>query len=343
MILALLIAGLGWLVGEPLRTWGGRPGALLAIGLMLGIVELARLPFLAALGALTADFGLDPRPFRQRLAAAAGPELRGLMAVWLISAALFWGLTALDLWVWTVSALAFGAVIITVDAFRPRLRRPESLRSPKEGELPPSLNLRLDQWASKTGLPARKMLISTDFSPELKPPSLSGLGAAQRLVIQERALAAFTPREITFLAVVAAVGALVRIEMKMLLLRFCALAVAAPLAAMLISILGMGWGYPQAASPSLITVVWLAAWLSLGAAEFTTRLTRRALAPQLAAAAAAILKDDEALPSILATLAEKNLEEENPPFWREFLGSRPSREAFLKRVRYHQHLASFGG
>ncbi len=344
LALALLIAGLGWFIGEPLTARGGRPGGILAIILMLGLVELARLPFLAALSALAADFGLDPRPFRLRLAQAAGPELRRLLAVGAVSALLYWGLTALNLWLWTLAAFLLGAGLVLLNAFHPRLLRPETRRGPRDGELPPTLAIRLDHWAAKTGLSARRLLIATDFSPELKAPALSGFGPTQRLIIPERALAAFTPREMSLLVVMAAVGALVKVSVKMLLLRFCALAVAVPLAAILISTVGTGWwGYPLATPPTLVVLVWLAVWLGLGVAEFTIRLTRRILEPQLAAAATTILKDDEALVSALTTMAEKNLEEENPPAWRECLRSRPSLAVFLKRARYHQHLAKFNG
>jgi hypothetical protein len=140
----------------------------------------------------------------------------------------------------------------------------------------------------------------------------------------------------------AAVGSLVKAPLKFLLLRLCALAVAIPLASIFISTLGLSlWGYPLYISPALLVLVWAATWIGYGVAEFALRLTRRGMDTQLAAVAVMVTKDDEALPAALATLADKNLEEEEPPAWRELFRRRFSRQAFLKRTKYHQHMAKF--
>ncbi len=340
--LALLLFGLGWLLSGPFTADGLFPGALLAIFLMLLAVSVARLPFVWAVSALLAAFSLDPRPAKSRLAALARSALHRGAVIWLITVILLWGLAEMNLWVWTLSTLGFGAALILGEACFPRLWRPEKLRPPREGELPPSLLARLDHWTAQTGLPRCRLMISSDFDTELRPPRLSGLGPTLTLIISEKALAAFPPREMEVLVVAAVIGALIKAPLKMLLLRFCALAVAVPLAAILISTLGASWwAYPLVTSPALVALIWLAAWIGAGAAELTGRLTHRALAPQLAAAATVILKDEEALVRALMILAERNLEEESPPAWREMFRCRPSRAAFLKRAHYHRHLAQF--
>jgi hypothetical protein len=159
------------------------------------------------------------------------------------------------------------------------------------------------------------------------------------LVISEKALGAFTPRALTFLTVSAVVGGLVKAPLKFVFLRGCALGVAAPLAAVLLHTLGYHlWQYPFINNPALIILVWLAAWFGLNLADFSARIVRRDLEAQLAAAAALILKDDEAVEAARTTLAAKNLEEEAPPAWRNWFSHSYSRQVFMKRFQHYRRL-----
>ncbi|MDR3038116.1 MAG: hypothetical protein LBV21_02325, partial [Candidatus Adiutrix sp.] len=176
--------------------------------------------------------------------------------------------------------------------------------------------------------------------PELSPPRLTGFGPTLTLVIPEKALAFFKPREIALLTGSAMVERLVKAPLKFLCLRFFALAAAVPLAALFLSALGPGlWLYPLTFNPALVTLIWPAAWIGLALGDFSSRLTRRELEIQLAAAAAFILKDEGALADALATLAAENLEETSPPAWRELFSRRFSRPAFLKRFQAHRRFA----
>lgn len=343
LALVILISGPAWFISSALTSALGRlPGAALALGLMLGLVALVRLLPLLVLSRLAADFGQDPRPAAARIRALFLVGRRRGLAAWLLSFILFLGLSYLNLWLWTLASLALGIVLMVLEAYFPGWLRPERLRPLRPDDLEPALLERLDHWTGKTGLPSRALAVSTTFNPELEPPHLKGLGRNLRLVIPEKALAAFTPRELSVLVVGAAVGSLVKAPLKFLLLRLCALAVAIPLASIFISTLGLSlWGYPLYSSPALLALVWAAAWIGYGVAEFALRLTRRGMETQLAAVAVMTTKDDQALPSALATLAEKNLEEDEPPAWRELFRCRFSRQAFLKRAKYHQHLAKF--
>jgi hypothetical protein len=181
--------------------------------------------------------------------------------------------------------------------------------------------------------------VDTSFSPYLAPPRLSGFGPTQTLIIPEKALVTFTPRALALLTVPAVVEGLVKAPLNFILLRGCALAVAGPLAAILISTLGARlWIYPMFHKPALVLLIWLAAWLGLALADFTTRLVRRDLEAQLAAAAALILRDDEAVDAARSTLALKNLEEEAPPAWRDWFSHNYGRPAFLKRCQHYRRL-----
>lgn len=341
--MVLLAAGPAWLLGRRLtEALGPALGSALTLLLMLALPALVRLPAVALTGRLKAAFGLDPRPAAQRFKAAASVGLRRFAAAWLVSGLLFLGLAYLNLWVWTLAALGLGLGLMILDAFFPQWLRPEKLRELRPDDLDPDLTLRLDHWTSKTGLPSRAVMVGGAFRPELEPPRLEGLGPTQRLIIPEKALAAFPPRELAVLVVATAVGGLVKAPLKFLLLRLCALAVAVPLASILISTLGLSlWAYPLQASPALMVLVWLAVWIGALVAEFAARLTRRSLEAQLAAVAEMALEDQEALPQALAIIAEKNLEEDNPPAWREVFRSSYSRQLFLQRVKYHQHMAKF--
>lgn len=343
LVLVILISGPAWFLGSTLtETIGRLPGAALALGLMLGLVALARLPLLLVLSRLAADFGLDPRPAAHRFKDILAPVRRRGLAAWLISFILYLGLSYLNLWIWTLASLILGIGLMILDAYFPGWLRPERIRPLRPDDLEPALLERLDHWTSKTGLPSRSLAVSTSFSPTLEPPRLEGLGRTTRLIIPEKALAAFTPRELSVMVVAAAVSSLVKAPFKFLLLRLCALAVAIPLASIFISTLGLSlWGYPLYISPALLVLVWTAAWIGYGVAEFALRLTRRGMEAQLAAVAVMVTKDEEALPAALATLADKNLEEEAPPAWREIFRHRYSRQAFLKRAKYHQHMAKF--
>ena len=342
LILAVFISGFAWLLSPPLMRAGFFTGSAVAIGLMLLIICLMRLPVLYASSQLAADFGLDSRPLMRRLKNILALELRRLPLCWLLSVILFWGLRFLDLWVWTLAALALGAGLTTLDTFFPRLLRPEKLRPVRDDELPSSLLTKVERWTPQTGLSRKSLLISTTFSPELDPPRLSGLGRTQKVIISEKALASFPPRELSVMVVTAVIGSLVKAPLKYLLLRFCALAVAMPLSAILISTIGTTlWLYPIVINPPLITLIWAGLWLGHNMAEFTAHLTRRGMDTQLAAAASVLLKDEESLLHAVDTLAEKNLEEEEPASWREVFLPRHTRQVFIRKAKYHQHMSKF--
>lgn len=342
LMLAVLVSGFAGLFCDPLLELGFFPGSTLAVGLLLLVIWLTRLPFVFAAGQLDADFGLDPRPFRRRLKLIVQLELRRAALLWLISLPLLFGLRYLDLWAWALAALAFGALLITLDAMFPRFMRPDKLRAPHEGELPPSLLAKIESWEPQTGLAPRSLTVSTEFTPELKPPVLTGLGPTLKVVIPEKALASFPSRELSVLVVTAVVGALVKTPLKFLLLRFCALAVAVPLASILIGALGAGiWLYPLTVKPGLIVLIWGGMWVGHSLAEFADRLIRRGVDTQLAAAAALLLKDEESLVHAMETLAEKNLEEESPPVWREIFRPRHTRRIFIRKAKYHRHMSQF--
>lgn len=347
MTLVILISGLGWFIStETARLLGPdlapRLAAPLAIFLMILIPALFRLPFLLAVGRLRAAFKLDPRSEAARLKHFAQTGLRRLLFIWLISLGLYLALGQLPLWQWTVLALGLGALLVAVNSYFPRLMSPETLRPLREGDLSPALLAQIENWKSKTGLSVKDILISTSFSPELAFPKLLGLGREKRLVIQEKALAFFPPRELSIMAVIGVMDSLVRGPLKFMLLRFCSLAVTVPLASILISTVGVSfWGYPAISSPALITLVWLAAWLGLNISDFTIRFTGRSMTSQLAAAASLLLKDETSLETALSTIAHKNLEDESPSPWREVFRRQYSRPVFLKKVRYHQHMSKF--
>ena len=343
LALAVLISGAGWFIGGRLSaSLGVTGGGLVTIGVMLLIFGLARLPLLCLASSLNAAFGLDPRPASRRLKGLALTGLRRLILAWLISAVLYLGLIHLNLWIWTLCALTLGAGLITLGGFYPGIMRPDKLRPLSDDELAPELLARLNQWASKTGLDPKSIFVSSAYSPELKPPRLEGLGRTLKLVIPEKALAAFTPRELNVMVVAVVAAALIKAPLKFLLLRFCALAVAVPLASILLSTLGVGlWAYPLVHSPALMGLVWLGIWVGAGAAEFTIRMTRRSMDAQLAAVAGMVLADEEALPAALTILTEKNLEENATPAWREIFSARFSRQTFINRAKYHQHMSKF--
>ncbi|MCL2029237.1 MAG: hypothetical protein FWG97_02330 [Deltaproteobacteria bacterium] len=341
LTLAILITGFGWLIGNPPAARPPLTYSALLIGLALFCAALPRWLFMAVESTLAADFGLDPRSPGLRLADWAAREIRWLTAAWLLSVLLFHLLAVLELWVWTLTGLTLGAGLLLLDAFFPRFLRPEKLRAAREDEVDPALSQRFDKWAKRMDFRPRPIQVSATFSPYLSPPRLSGLGPTQTLVISEKALAAFTPRALTLLTVSAVVEGLVKTPLKFFLLRLCALAAAGPLAAVFIGTLGARlWLYPMVYNPALIILVWLAAWLGLTLADFTARLVRRDMEAQLAAAAAMILKDDEAVRAARATLAARNLEEEAPPAWRDWFSHSYGAPAFLKRYQHYRRLNS---
>jgi hypothetical protein len=339
LTLTTLIVGFGWLTGRQAAPIPPLTYSAPLIGLALFFAVLPRWLFLTIESSLAADFGLDPRPAGQRLTALAAWEIRWLPAAWLLSVLMFHLLTILELWVWALAVLVVGAGVFLLDAFKLRLLRPERLRLPLEGEVPPALGQRLDKWARQLCFKPWAIRVDTTPSPYLAPPRLSGLGPAQTLVIPENALGAFVPRALNLLTVSAVMEGLVKAPLKILFLRGCALAVVAPLAAVFIKTLGPRlWLYPLIYNPALIILVWLAGWLGLTLANFSARIVRRDLEVQLAAAAALILKDDEAVGSARTTLAVKNLEEDDPPAWRDWFSDRYSRPVFMKRFQHYRSL-----
>ena len=340
--LAFLISGLGWFIATPLTgKLGFAAGTFISVALMLAFIWLLRLPALLMHTNLRAAYGLDQRSGKVRFLKLLRPGLRRGLAAWLASCLLVMGLEV-DLWLWTIGAALLCLILTTIDAIFPRLLQPENWRPPKSGEIPPGLADRIKLWALKTSLQPEQIVISTDFISELEPPRLAGLGSRTRLVISEKALNSFSPRELTLMVSGTAMGAMIKAPVRFLLLRLCALAAALPLAAILISILGTRiWGYPLVINPALITLVWLALWLGSLLANLAINLTRRNLDTQLMAMAAIILKDDQAVETALAVLADKNLEEPAPSIWREFFLPRHTQKNFLKKIRYHQHLSKF--
>lgn len=340
--LAALASGPAWRLGTVLAQRAGQAaGAVLAIGLMALILALVRLPFLYSLGSLNAAFGLDPRPTGRFLKWLIKGELIRCGLLWLISSVLFLGLAWLNLWLWITLGLVLGALGLVCAALNPFWGR-KTPREPQPGELSPNLVERLDKWSPKTGLTSGDILISDDFSPGLKKPWLVGLGRRVKIIIPEKALCAFKPEQLGLLTVSAMVERLAKAPEKMLLLRLSALAVAVPLAGILISLAGPGlWGYPIHKSPALMTMVWLAGWVAFGLGEISIRMTRRSLETQASAVAALLLKNEDSLPQALETFAERNLEQDSPSAIIGFFSPHYDRKRFMKQVRRHQHLAKF--
>ncbi|UQZ88114.1 hypothetical protein C4J81_02360 [Deltaproteobacteria bacterium Smac51] len=347
MALAVLISGLGWFIGtESTRLITPEAGpwasAGVSIALMILIFALLRLPFLLAIGRLHAAFGLDPRSGSCRLKELFGLGMRRGLVAWAVSMLLYGALIRLDLWYWTILALATGAVLVALNSFMPRLVTPEKLRPLRDGDLTPALLNQIERWTPKTGLSSNDIFVSTTFSPELTFPRLEGVGPTTKLIVNEKALSSFPPRELSILVVTGIMDALIKGPLKFMLLRFCSLAVAVPLAAILISTVGASiWAYPLMNNPVLITLVWAAAWVGLIISDFTIRLTSRGMSAQLAAAATMVMKDETSLDAALSTMAKKNLEEESPASWRELFRPQYSHQAFMKRARYHQHMSKF--
>lgn len=342
LLLAVMVSGLAWQLSEPLMKLGFWAGSALAIGVMVLVLWAMRLPLILAKGQLKADFGLDPRPLSRRIREMVSGELRWAAFFWVTSVIVFWGLKLLDLWAWTLATMGLGLALTIFDAYYPRFRKPLQLRELLPDELASPLLAKIAHWKDQTGLSSEAFRVSSTFSAELEVPYLSGLGGAQKLIIPEKALAIFPPREMAVLVVSAAISSLVKMPLKMLFLRFCALAVAMPLAAILISTLGPAfWLYPMAINPPLIAMGWCGLWLGYNMAEFTIRLTQRGMETQLAAAASVLLKDEEAVALAAETLAVKNLEEDKIPAWREIFLARYSRAVFVKKAKYHQYMSKF--
>ncbi|MDL2259565.1 hypothetical protein LJB99_01630 [Deltaproteobacteria bacterium OttesenSCG-928-K17] len=343
LTLVILASGPAWRLGAALAEAAGpAAGPALAIIIMMLIFGLVRLPFICCLRHLNASFGLDPRPTEKFLKQFLGCETRlgGLGLV--VSLVLFWGLTVTNLWLWTIFAVIIGAVLILAYTLRPELIKPLTLRPPSPGEMDADFLARIDKWSDKTGLSSLDVCIGTDYFPGLKRPGLIGLGRRSKLIIPEKCLISFRPRQLNILVTAAIVEALAKAPEKIMLLRFSAIAVAAPLAGILISLVGTGlWGYPARYSPALMTQIWLAGWISFNLAEMSIRMTRRSIETQAAAVAAMLLKDGEALEEALAILAERNLEEESPSAITGFFSPHYDRKRFMKHVRQHQHMAMF--
>lgn len=336
----LLACGLAWrLSGAIEARTGPYLGAPISLGLMLLVVALPRLGLLYCQSRLKADFGLDPRPSNTIFKTILAREVRLGALVWLISLILYLALVALNLWFWSLFALALGLALNFLPAWRPALLWPEKFRPLAEDELSPELLDRLDKWSLKSGLDRQSLAVETSFRPELEKPRVARLNGGDRLVIPEKALVAFPTRALNFLVASAMMEYMARAPRYFLLLRLCGLAVAIPMAAMFINIsetgLGPHWGQ---GSPALLSLVWLAAWLSGLLTALSTHLTRRSLEIQAAAIASIVLKDDESLPLALETLAARNLEEDSPPAWREFFRPSYGRKEFLKRVSLSKHM-----
>jgi hypothetical protein len=347
MAIAILISGLAWFISaESARLFssalGPRVSAGIGILFMILVPALVRLPFLLARGRLMAAFKLDPRPESARLKEIFNLGLRRAAVLCLLSISVHAAMVKLDLWQWTALLLILGLVLVTFNSFFPRILSPENLRPLRGDDLGPELLARVEAWKPKTGFPIESILVSSSFCPDLSFPRLTGLGPTAKLVVHEKALASFPPRELSILVLTGVLDSLVNAPLKFMLLRFCSLLVAVPLASILISTIGISfWGYPAITNPALVTLVWAAAWVGLNIADFTIRFTGRSLTVQLAAAAAMALKDESSLETALATMAKRNLEDEAPSGWRELFRRQYTRLAFLKRVRYHQHMARF--
>jgi len=343
--LLLLSSGLAWSIDAAVnkRIGAGAPAAGLSIALMLALLFLPRLIILFSRGCFLADFGLDPRPLGSRLKKIAVIEARGYIFVWLASLPIYAAMTFLNPWLWTLAAMIFGMALVFLNTRYPRLLEPAKLRPLAEDELSPDFTARLSNWSSKSGLPFQRLAISLDFSPYLKRPCLRGFGSTTELIMDEKTLVAFSPRSLNFLIASAVLENISKAPFSYLFIRLCAVAVAAPLAAMFLNMTESGlWLYPLGeGGPALICLVWLAAWVASQMSAVAIHLTRRSIEIQTAAAALIILRDEESLSQALDTLADRNLEENSPPAWREFFLPSYGRKNFLKRVNFVRHMAEF--
>lgn len=342
-ILAWLAAGLAWRLSmfRPIAA-GPVFEAGLTIALMLLVFGLPRLGLLYIQALLKADFGLDPRPRRVIFNKIILLEARRGLLAWLVSLLLYAAFEVLGLWWWTVAAAALGLVLVAADASWPFILRPGKYRPLTDDELSPDFKHRLEKWAPKTGLDRNSMAVAQDFSPELKRPRISGLGLRSRLIIPEKALVAFPTKALNFLIASSLMEHMAKAPRNYLLIKICAIGVAAPLAAMFINLAESGlWLGLTPEDPAVISLVWLAGWLAGLLASLSLHLTRRSIEIQSSVVAVMVLKDDEALSQALDTMAERNLEEKSPPLWREFFSPSYGRRNFLKRVSFARHVAEF--
>lgn len=344
-LLALLIlgAGLGWRISSFFTNMlGPFYGTPIAVAALLLFVLLLRLPPVFILTKLYGDFGLDLRPSGPRLKKMASLSFYHFLLAWVASLLLLAGLHFMPLWIWTVASLAASFFILMLASNYPGLADLAEFRQLRPGDLPDYTLVQLDQWSGKTGVGSKDILISTTFNPVLEAPSLFGLGRKTRLIVPERALAVLPPKEMNFLVLTAAIGGVANAQLKFIFLRFCALATAFPLAAILIATWGSSmWGYPLMINPSLVVYAWLGLWLGVNLAEISERFTRRSIEVQLAAAVSTILVDQDIPQSAYAALGSKNLAESSPPLWRAVFLKRHGVSEMLKRIRYQCHLAKF--
>lgn len=341
LVLLLLAAGLNWRLTEPLIALAGPlAGAGLGLALMLALIGLPRLIWLYCLDRLNVDFGLDPRPGNVIFKSTLGLELKRGLLLWLLSLLLYGLMLAMNLWLWTTVGLVLGLGLTVLDAYHPGLLRPAKLRPLADDELSPALMARLEKWSHKTKLNRQNIFVDQTFRPELERPGLSGLGAELKLIIPQKALVAYPTRALNLLVATAVMEHLTKAQLSYFFLRICAVAVAAPLASLLLGLSGavQPMALPQD-GPALVSLVWLALWLAGQMAALAVHLTRRSVEIQAAAAASIILNDEDALTLALDTRVERNLEEPSPPAWREFFLPSCGRRHFLKRAGLIRYLS----
>lgn len=328
--LSFLFFGLGWFISQSTASLGPNLGPAAAVALMLIFIALMRLGPLWAREKLGATFGLSPA--EGCLERALIRQLKPGLWLYLSSLPLLFGLEYLPLWGWTLAALALGLGILLLLNTFPRLWRPGRLR-PAGAEIPAELRQRASLWQSRSHLGPEQVWVDDNCSLEAVWPRLEALGSRLRLIIPRRLLQ-LPPRELSALASLSLLAAVMRVPQKFLLLKICVLCFCLPLAAILIALLGSAlWAYPLLVKAVLVILIWLALALGWLVAQLALNLTSRTLETQLAASLMDILPEGPALVrSALELAAAKNLEPARRPAWQDFFRPHLAWETLLKRA-----------
>ncbi len=329
--LSFLFFGLGWFISQSTASLGPNLGPAAAVALMLVFIALMRLGPLWAREKLGAAFGLSPA--EGCLERALIRQLKPGLWLYLSSLPLLFGLEYLPLWGWTLAALALGLGLLALLNSFPRLWRPGRPRPATEAEIPAELRQRAALWQSRSRLGPEQIWVDDICSLEAAWPRLEGLGSRLRLVIPGR-LVKLPPRELSALASLGLLAAVMRVPQKFLLLKICALCFCLPLAAILIGLLGSAlWAYPLLVKAVLVILIWLALALGWLVAQLALNLTSRTLEAQLAASLMDILPEGPALVrSALEAAAAQNLEPAQRPAWQDFFRPHLSWETLLQRA-----------
>ncbi|MDR3153831.1 MAG: hypothetical protein LBW85_06065 [Deltaproteobacteria bacterium] len=294
-----------WRLGQAI--FAGSAGEILGAFLLVTAFGIVRAPAGLARICLERDFGLDPRPLRARagerfldflffLPVGALGTL-ALHAALPVMGALAWGLCCLTLF-WLALALWLMKPRLTALADR-------RLRKPAPGEIPPDTGRRLELISTGSAkITVDDILISTAFRPGLAAP----FPMAGKIIVPEKALAAFPPKALEARIAAAALERLVSASRNLTVLRFFSMALAAPGSLILLNSVGLFFGYPLAATPGLAGLIWAGGWGAFWFSELAALFVERAVSARLLATVAAITMDARSLFESIELMARWNLD-----------------------------------